>query len=104
MEKQTGTGSKTFLQRTAFLSFLEVAALYFREFISQNPERSTQCKLWGFKNLQELHIDSRAILNIMDTIEKYNRNIHSNGNIGLLSYSFCMTISKTWNSQFLQLK
>lgn len=104
MEKQTGTGTKAFLQRTAFLVFLEVSALYFREFISQNPERSTHCQLWDFKNLQDLHIDSRAILNIMDTIDKYNRNIHSNGNIGLLSYSYCMTISKTWNSQFLQMK
>ena len=104
INKQIGSESKTFQQRNAFLVFLEIAALYFREFIANNPERNTQCKLWGFKNTQELPIDSRVILNIMDTIEKYNRNIHANGNIGLLTYSFCMTISKTWNSQFLQLK
>lgn len=104
INKHEGSESKTFQQRTAFLFFLEMAALYFREFIAHNPQRNEQCKLWGFKNLQNLHIDSRAILNIMETIEKFNRNIHSNGNIGLLSYSFCMTISKAWNSQFLQLK
>lgn len=96
--------NKNYQQRMAFLSFLEISSLYFREFIVKNPNREGQCKLWDFKNLQDLHIDSRAILNIMDAIEKYNRNIQANGSIGILTYSFCMTISKTWNSQFLQLK
>ena len=103
-KQSKGVATKTFQQRAMFLAFLEVSALYFREFIAKNPDRENQCKLWNIKNLQDLHIDSRAILNIMDTIEKYNRNIHANGNIGLLTYSFCMTISKTWNSQFLQMK
>ena len=104
MSNQTEIASKSFQQRASFLAFLEISALYFREFIVKNPLREAHCKLWDFKNRQDLSIDSRVILNIMDTIEKYNKHIHANGNIGLLSYSFCMTISKIWNSQFLQMK
>lgn len=96
--------TKNFQQRASFLAFLEITALYFREFIVANPLRATQCKLWDLKNLEGLLIDSRAILNIMDAIEKYSRNVQANGNVSILSYSCCMTISKAWNSQFLQMK
>lgn len=102
---QTGDGTtKSVQQRSGFLAFLEITALYFREFIVANPLRAKQCKLWDLKNFDGLLIDSRTILNIMDAIEKFSRNIQANGNVSILSYSFCMTISKAWNSQFLQMK
>jgi len=102
---QVGEGTtKNLQQRSGFLAFLEITALYFREFVVDNPKRAMECKTWGLKNYDSLLIDSKVILNIMDLIERYTRNLQANGHIGILSYSFCMAISKTWNSQFLQMK